>query len=144
MNAVVASSLVHAVPCLFHRRTDMFKISTIDTRFRRTLVVEGKLIEPWVGELRETWKRAAEDLDGRKRIIDLANVTVISKEGEDAIFDLMRVGAKFSCGGVLTRHVVRQLEHRCHERFRKMLGKKQSGGATTTGGGANGCVETSK
>ena len=30
----------------------MFKISIVDTRTQRKLVVEGKLSEPWVDELR--------------------------------------------------------------------------------------------
>ncbi len=64
----------------------MFRISTIDTRSQRTLVVEGTLIG-----------------------IDLGNLTVISIEGEAAILDLMREGAKFSRGGILTRHVLKQL-----------------------------------
>jgi hypothetical protein len=42
-------------------------------------------------------------------IIDLRNLTVISRAGEEAIFDLMKKGAKFTCGGVLTRHVLKQL-----------------------------------
>jgi hypothetical protein len=34
---------------------------------------------------------------------------VISIEGEAAILDLMNEGAKFSRGGILTRHVLKQL-----------------------------------
>jgi hypothetical protein len=87
----------------------MFKISSIDTRSQRTLVVEGTLIGPWVPELRTSWRKASHDLGGRKLVVDLSNLTVISYEGEDAIFDLMKEGAKFLCGGVLTRHVLKQL-----------------------------------
>jgi hypothetical protein len=87
----------------------MFKISTIDTRSQRTLIVEGTLIGSWVAELRTTWKTAGHELDGRRLVIDLSNLTVISIEGEDAILDLMREGAKFSRGGILTRHVLKQL-----------------------------------
>src|SRR5882762_2145657 len=87
----------------------MFKISTIDTPSQRTLVVEGTLIGSWVAELRTTWRTASQELDGRKLVIDLANLTVISLEGEDAILDLMNQGAKFSRGGILTRHVLKQL-----------------------------------
>jgi hypothetical protein len=87
----------------------MFKISSIDTRSQRTLVVEGTLIGPWVPELRTSWRNASHDLGGRKLVVDLSNLTVISYEGEDAIFDLMKEGAKFLCGGVLTRHVLKQL-----------------------------------
>jgi hypothetical protein len=93
----------------FRNKRSMFKISTIDTRSQRTLVVEGTLIGPWVAELRTTWKTASQELDGRKLVIDLGNLTVISIEGEDAILDLMKEGAKFSRGGILTRHVLKQL-----------------------------------
>ena len=91
----------------------MFKISIIDTVAQRKLVVEGKLSEPWVGELRTTCRNVSRDLDGRKLVIDVSRLTVISREGEDAILDLMKQGAKFSCGGVLTRFVLKRLARRC-------------------------------
>jgi len=91
----------------------MFKISIVDTPAQRRLVVEGKLSEPWVDELRTTWKNASRDLGGRKLVIDLNSLTVISREGEDAIFHLMQHGAKFSCAGILTRHVLKRLARRC-------------------------------
>ena len=87
----------------------MFKISIVDTRSQRKLIVEGTLVGPWVAELGTTWRNANQDLDRRKLVIDQRNLTVISREGEDAMFDLMKKGAKFSCGGVLTRHVLKQL-----------------------------------
>jgi hypothetical protein len=93
----------------FRNKRNMFKISTIDTRSQRTLVVEGTLIGSWVAELRTTWRTASQALGGRKLVIDLSNLTVISIEGEAAILDLMREGAKFSRGGILTRHVLKQL-----------------------------------
>jgi hypothetical protein len=94
-------------------RFHMFKISIVDTPSQRKLVVEGRLSEPWVDELRTTWRNARRDLDARKLVIDLSSLTVISREGEDAIFDLMKQGAKFSCAGILTRHVLKGLARRC-------------------------------
>ena len=90
----------------------MSRISIADTPSRRTLMVEGTLIGAWIAELRITWMNASQDLGGRKLIIDLSKVTVISREGEDEIFDLMKKGAQFSCGGVLTRHLLTQLSLR--------------------------------
>jgi hypothetical protein len=87
----------------------MFRISIDATASRRTLIVEGTLVGPWVAELGRTWRNASQELDRRKLVIDLRNLTAISREGEDAIFDLMKKGAKFTCGGVLTRHVLKQL-----------------------------------
>src|SRR5882724_792734 len=94
----------------------MLKISTIDTRSDRRLVVEGKLVQPWIGELRRTWRSASQDLQGRRLVIDLSNATVIGQEGQDALLELMKEGAKFSCCGVLTKYVVKQLARRCHAR----------------------------
>ena len=87
----------------------MFRISIDDTPSRRTLIVEGTLVGPWVAELGRTWRKASQELDRRKLVIDLKNLTTMSREGQDAIFDLMNRGAKFTCGGVLTRHVLKQL-----------------------------------
>ncbi len=96
----------------------MFKISIIDTPAQRTLLVEGKLIEAVVDELRTTWKNTSRDLDGRKLVIDLNSLTVISREGEDAIFDLMKQGAKFFCGGICYRHVLKRLARECQGKLR--------------------------
>jgi hypothetical protein len=101
---------------LFGANLNMFKISIIDNRLQRRLVVEGRLIEPWVAELRKTWRNASRDLEGRRLVVDVGSLTVISREGEDAIFDLMKEGAKFSCGGVLTRHLLKRLARRCRHR----------------------------
>jgi hypothetical protein len=92
----------------------MFKISTVDTQSQRRLVVEGALIGPWITELRTAWTNASRNLDGRKLRIDLRSLTVISREGEGAIFDLMKQGAKFSCGGICTKYMVRRLARECH------------------------------
>src|ERR1700692_3549202 len=91
----------------------MFKISIVDTPSQRKLRVEGMLTGPWVAELRTAGKNASRDLNGRKLVINLSSLTVISPEGEEAIFDLMKQGAKFSCGGVLTKHVVKRLARIC-------------------------------
>ena len=92
----------------------MLRISTIDTRFRRRLILEGKLVEPWLGELREVCRNASETLKGRKLVVDLTDVTVIGCEGEGTLSELMQQGVKFSCGGVLVKHLVNQLARRCH------------------------------
>jgi anti-anti-sigma regulatory factor len=91
----------------------MFKISTCDTRSKRTLAVEGTLMGPWVDELRTSYVSASQTRGERELVIDLSDLTIISREGEDAIFDLMKAGARFSSGGVLTRHMLKQLARKC-------------------------------
>lgn len=93
----------------------MFKISIVETLGQRRLVLEGKLVSPWTAEVESAWRSAGEQLRGRKLIIDLTDVTVISPDGESTLFKLMRDGANFSCCGVLTRHVLKQLARRCRQ-----------------------------
>jgi ABC-type transporter Mla MlaB component len=104
----------------------MFRISTFDTPQERRLVVEGTLMSPWVAELRKTWGTAGASLEGRRLVIDLTNATRVDAEGEAAIFELMQDGAKFSCSGVVMRHVLRQLAHKCNTRLNRVLKQKRS------------------
>jgi hypothetical protein len=98
----------------------MLRISTVDTRFRRKLILEGKLVEPWLGELRETCRSASQTLAGRKLVIDLTDVTVISCEAESTLSDLMHQGAKFSCAGVLIKHLLKRLARKCGDLHKEL------------------------
>ena len=91
----------------------MFKISIVEDRGQRRLMLEGRLVGPWTAEVENAWKTAGEHLQGRKLIVDLTNVTHIGADGECTLFRLMKDGAKFSCRGVLTKHVLKQLAQRC-------------------------------
>jgi len=104
----------------------MFKISIVETHGQRRLVLEGKLVPPWTAEVESAWRHAAEQLQGRKLLIDLTDVTVISADGENTLFKLMSAGAKFSCGGVLTRHVLKQLARRCRWQSKSASGERQT------------------
>jgi hypothetical protein len=48
----------------------MLKISLIDSATQRRLVVEGKLLAPWVAELRSACEKARADLRGRELVIE--------------------------------------------------------------------------
>jgi hypothetical protein len=91
----------------------MFRISMVETNGRQRLVLEGKLVPPWTAEVERAWRDAREQLHGRKLIIDLRDVTLISREGENTLLKLMKDGAMFSCRDVLTKHVLKQLARRC-------------------------------
>ena len=92
----------------------MFRISIIETPGQRRLVLEGKLVSPWTAEVQNAWRDAGEQLQGRKLVIDLRNVTLISADGENMLYELMKDGAKFSCADVLTKHVLKRLARRNH------------------------------
>jgi hypothetical protein len=87
----------------------MLKISVIDGRRQRRLIVEGKLIAPWTAELKTACDRARADLDGRDFVVEVKQLTAISQEGENLLLELMNDGVKFRSYGVFTKHILRQL-----------------------------------
>jgi anti-anti-sigma regulatory factor len=91
----------------------MFKISIVEDGRQRVLILEGRLASPWTTEVENAWKTAGEHLQGRKLVVDLRNVTFISADGESTLLKLMKDGARFSCNGVLTKHVLKQLARLC-------------------------------
>ena len=91
----------------------MLRITTIETERQRKLVLEGKLIEPWVTELKKSWLEAKLSLNGHRLVIDLCNVTVISPQAEGVLLEIKREGARFVCGGILNKHVLRRIERAC-------------------------------
>jgi len=104
----------------------MLRISVIDSRTERRLVLEGKLIAPWVAELRSAWKAASGEIEDRALVVDLENITVMSQEGENALLELMSQGAKFRCSGVLTKHVIQQLRRRSKRNSSEAIHKADS------------------
>jgi len=74
------------------------KISLVEGPRRCRLIVEGRLIAPWVAEFMTACKETIDNLHGRELIIDLRGVTAVSPEGESALVQLMRKNVRFRCG----------------------------------------------
>jgi hypothetical protein len=86
----------------------MLKITVVQGRRQRRLMVEGKLIAPWAAELTSAYQTARTDLQDRELIVDLRSLTAISPEGEAVLLQLMRDKVQFLCG-VYMREVLKQL-----------------------------------
>jgi hypothetical protein len=98
----------------------MLKISLVDCRTQRRLIVEGKLIAPWAAELRSACEDARAELRGRQLVVEMKHVTTISQEGENVIVELISEGIRFRGHGVFTKHVLKQLTHRANGNGREM------------------------
>jgi hypothetical protein len=94
----------------------MLRISIIDGRNQRRLVLEGKLIAPWAAELRPAYQQAAAGLDGRELVVEVKNMTAINQAGENVLFELIRQGVKFRGYGVFTKHILKQIARRINRK----------------------------
>jgi hypothetical protein len=87
----------------------MLKISIVEGKKQRRLVVEGRLVPPWSAELKAACERAGSGLDGRELLIDLKNLTTISQQGETLILELMKQGIRFRGCGVYTNEILKHV-----------------------------------
>ena len=97
----------------------MLKISMIENPRHCRLILEGKLISPWAGELKGAYERVRADLRSREPIVDMRNLVAISQEGENILLKLMNDGVKFRACGVFTRHILKQLVQRKRRNLRE-------------------------
>ena len=90
----------------------MLKISIVEEKKQRRLVVEGGLVAPWSDELKAACEGAGSGLNGRQLVIDLKNITTISRQGEDLLLELMKQGVGFGGCGVYTSEILKQVARR--------------------------------
>ena len=105
----VQHALAFALPFTSVKGNSMLKISIVEGSKQRRLVVEGRLVAPWSGELKSACERATSGLNGRELVIDLQNLTTISQQGEDLLLDLMKQGARCRGCGVFTNEILKQV-----------------------------------
>src|SRR5580692_1603337 len=82
-----------------------------ETPAERRWVVQGRLVGPWVSELRTTWKRTHRSRDKQICIIDLNNVTFIDQGGERLLRAMSKKGAQLIAEGVYIKHVIEQVKN---------------------------------
>ena len=96
----------------------MLKITVVQGRRQRRLIVEGRLVAPWAAELTSAYETARTDLEDRELVVDLRSLTWISPEGEAVLLQLLREEVRFLCG-VYTREVLKQLVYKTSGSFRE-------------------------
>jgi len=88
----------------------MLRITIAETSTEQKWTVEGRLVHPWISELKSTWIRTKTARRERKCVVDLTGVTIIDRSGEKALANLSREGAELIATGCYIRHVVHNIE----------------------------------
>ncbi len=71
--------------------------------------LQGRLVSPWVNELKASWKKAHSPVQGRRCIVNLDGVTFIDKSGERVLRSMSKQGARFVASDVYIKHVLDRL-----------------------------------
>jgi ABC-type transporter Mla MlaB component len=88
----------------------MLKITRIDTKTEQGLVLEGRLTEPWIADLRSHWQETRHAHPERRFVVDLRGVVRIDTAGECALALMKTEGAEFLASGIRMKHLVKHLE----------------------------------
>ena len=90
----------------------MLRITTHFTTDSVTFRLEGRLVGPWVRELRDCWRRTP--CDGKRAVhIDLRSVTYVDAAGVALLADLYRQGADLFATDCQMKAVVAEIENSC-------------------------------
>jgi putative NIF3 family GTP cyclohydrolase 1 type 2 len=88
----------------------MLRITITETLSEQKWTLEGRLVQPWVSELKSCWTRTETARQERRCVVDLTAVTFIDRSGEKVLTELSKEGADLIATGVYTRHVVHNIE----------------------------------
>jgi ABC-type transporter Mla MlaB component len=111
------------------RAMGMLRITIVETLTEQKWTLEGRLVQPWVSELKSCWTRTETARRERKCVVDLTGVTFIDKSGEKVLTELSKEGADLVATGVYTRHVVHNIERKksrivsCEQRSKSWIEK---------------------
>jgi hypothetical protein len=72
----------------------MLKVTITDTATEEKWTLQGRLVWPWVNELRANWAKAQRAAKGRTRIVDLDEVRFIDESGERMLRTMSNQGAQ--------------------------------------------------
>ena len=88
---------------------EMLKITITNTAKEEKWILQGRLVAPWVKELKANWNRARRIAQKGKCIVNLDEVTFIDKSGERMLRCMSRQGAQLVASDVYVKHVLRRL-----------------------------------
>jgi outer membrane protein TolC len=87
----------------------MLKISFSEIATGEKWILGGRLTEPWVRELRTSWKMNHRTAKERACIVDLNEITFVDKSGERLLRAIVREGAQCIARGIYIKRILENL-----------------------------------
>ena len=87
----------------------MLRITVVETLTEQKWTLEGRLVQPWISELKSAWMKTETARRERKCVVDLTGLTSIDKNGEKVLAELSKEGAELIATGCYTQHLVHNI-----------------------------------
>ena len=104
----------------------MLKVTVVESRSERRLVVEGTLGREGVSELKSAWSEAKQAWGGRL-VIDLSGMTSIDSSGQATLLGMICEGARLTARGPFNKYLASDLMCKAHLSFRAQYKPNQPG-----------------
>jgi hypothetical protein len=91
------------------RRGPLLRISVDQDQVSACFLLEGRLVGPWVDEVRRVWRQAVDATDRLQLVVDLHGVTSMDTRGQRLLEELLQHGATLRCSDVMNRYLVEQM-----------------------------------
>ena len=88
----------------------MLRITVKEIAAEQRWVLQGRLTKNSVPELVSNWQAARDRPSACNRVVDLNEVTVIDKSGEEVLSMMIDEGARFVASGLYTKHLLQTLQ----------------------------------
>jgi ABC-type transporter Mla MlaB component len=99
----------------------MLRITVAETATEQRWTLEGRLVGPWVGELRTRWKERHRAQNGRTCTVDLSAVTFIDKGGQRLLRIMSKDATQFVATSIYIKRVLDQWEPSGKRSLRKVI-----------------------
>src|SRR5271154_5491848 len=88
----------------------MLRITIVDSPIEQRLVLYGKLVGPWIGELQRVWENLRQQLGNRRSVIDLNEVTLIDDSADQLLATMLERGAGLAARSMANRWLIQALK----------------------------------
>ena len=87
----------------------LLRISVEQGHDALSFVLEGRLVGPWVEELRALWRERLTSGNYIQLIVDLCGLTAMDTNGQRLLDELLQCGATLRCSDVMNQFLVEQM-----------------------------------
>jgi hypothetical protein len=87
----------------------MLRITIVDSPTEQRLVLYGKLVGPWIGELQRVWENLRQQLGNRRSVIDVNEVTLIDDSADQLLATMLEQGVELAARGTANRWLIQAI-----------------------------------